>query len=62
MTETPTIIKARRRRVQVLCADMIEWQRLANRNEYPRSMVDILLAALTREYRLGTMCRLVRRK
>ena len=44
---------ARRRRVSKLAQAVTHWQRLASQGEYPRSLHDILLNALTCEYRLG---------
>lgn len=52
-TEAWKVTEARHRRAERLVAAIQEWQRLADRDQYPRSLVDICEAALIREYRLG---------
>ena len=44
---------ARSRRAHRLSQAVLEWQRLAAQRRFPRSLVDILQAALVREYALG---------
>lgn len=51
--ESWPIVEARRRRVRRLSAAVLEWRQLAEQRQYPRSLIDILDVALTREYQLG---------
>jgi hypothetical protein len=53
MSETQQVKEARWRRAKKLADAMLDWQELAKQDQYPRSLVDICVAALSREYRLG---------
>ena len=51
--EPARVRDSRDRRASRLAEAVLEWQRLAERRQYPRSLHDILEQALTREYALG---------
>lgn len=51
--ERPQVRQARDRRALALCEAVREWQRLADQQRYPRSLYEILVTALTQEYRRG---------
>ena len=51
--ESVNVREARNRRARRLADAMLEWQRLAEQKQYPRSLVDICLLALEHEYELG---------
>ena len=53
MSESQKVRDARDRRVSALCYAVIEWRRLAEQKQYPRSLHTILFTALEREYLLG---------
>jgi len=53
MAERRQVVEARSKRASLLCEDILVWNSLAHRQEYPRSLYDIVNAALTREYQLG---------
>ena len=49
------VTDARHRRADLLTDAMYEWQRLATRGKFPRSLHDIVNAALKREYANGML-------
>jgi hypothetical protein len=52
-TQSVKVLSARHDRASRLADAFLEWQRLANQNSYPRSIVEIAEHALAREYALG---------
>lgn len=51
--ESAKVKDARDHRASKLGTAIMEWQVLAAQRRYPRSLHDIVLGALQREYRLG---------
>jgi hypothetical protein len=51
--ESRKVVDARRRRAERLAKDFTDWSCLAERSQYPRSLVEIAEQALAREYTLG---------
>jgi hypothetical protein len=51
--ESRSMIATRQRRVKRLSEAVLEWMRLAELYQYPRSLCEILEAALRREYEYG---------
>ncbi len=49
MRESRRVIHGRSERAKLLAAEVLEWQALAAEHRYPRSLVDIMWAALRRE-------------
>lgn len=48
------VSEARGRRASLVVSQITEWQALAARGRYPRSLHEIVRGALEREYRLGS--------
>lgn len=55
--ESWKVTEARVRRARHLSDEVMEWERLRLQDKYPRSLVDILEAALKREYEMGRRLR-----
>lgn len=55
--ESEKVKDARERRAHRLADEILEWKTLAARNEWPKSLVEILSAALRHEYALARRIR-----